>query len=290
MRNASNEEALKAIKSESSTILPNQIDDDIKSRIRSLYKLKVKNNYCEYTPHCRFKTILCPSETAINYPKLHANKISINEMHFIAMQYPTTLQTQYFWNLCLENNSVIFDLTNISDTNNNWLIDYFPKDTNLRFKESQVRFISDKLLFEEKNPKNEVPNTITLYKYEVRNTTGKKITIPRIQYTGWPDKSVPSMEEMTVIVKEVLKYPTEVNKRPIIHCVAGSGRTMTLIVACLLFKYIQDNMHASDEKILDFLECEIKSARSQRGQHAINDRQCQFLFYWGQYLRDKKSS
>lgn len=288
--NCNSLELLKTKKSDLKNIQSPQTDEDLENRIRSLYLLKVEVDYHEYNPHCRFKSIRCPSASSVNYPKIHANRVDLGDMYFIAMQYPTTIQKQFLWELCLTNNSVILDLTNDADKRDNYLIDYFPNSDELKLKNIPVKYLSEEILFKEKNPKSEVPNTITLYQYELtQKNSEKKIVIPRLQYTGWPDKSVPSMDEMTVIVKEVLKYQTNKNQRPMIHCVAGSGRTMTLIVACHLYKYIHESEHHSDSDILDFLANAIISARTQRGQHAINDRQCQFLFYWGQHLRDEKN-
>ncbi|MDP1880804.1 MAG: protein-tyrosine phosphatase family protein [Parachlamydiaceae bacterium] len=231
-----------------------------------------------------FIDVLCPKNTSIDYPNLHANKISVSNLHFIAAQFPKINQISYFIDQCIKQTNLVVNLTNEDDKNKYQLEDYF-KDCHFKSINCSIAQVVTK----------EGSNLIFSENYIQRNDDLNNIVLlQRIQYTGWPDGEFPDSKELKNLIERVLDYGNSENHRITVHCVAGVGRTATFIVACALYKYIQENKShftessITSEIILKVLKGFITDVRTQRGNGSINQKQIVFLFNWGRSLANNE--
>ncbi|MDP1880195.1 MAG: protein-tyrosine phosphatase family protein [Parachlamydiaceae bacterium] len=244
-----------------------------------LDRIFVNVEYHPNAPGFRFGNVQCPKNTSINYPYLHANKVSLSNLHFIATQFPTEYQINHFISQCINQKNLIVNLTNINDKNKHQLEDYcedFHDSINYSFEHTESKEMFNMIL--------------SGYIIKSKNDFNDKTFLRRLQYKGWPDRETPNSKELKNLVECVLGYENSENQRITVHCVAGSGRAATFIVACALYKYIQENKEGSitPETLLEVLKGLIIEVRTQRGKDSMNQEQIVFLFNWGRSLANNK--
>jgi len=102
-----------------------------------------------------------------------------------------------------------------------------------------------------------ITESIKLYTVEINDKLNhKKHLINIYRYNNWPDKNIP--ENYNLIYRFVHMLFTVLqnssNKKILVHCSAGIGRTGTVITCLEMLKYINDNIKnlQTFEKIKDF--------------------------------------
>lgn len=89
-------------------------------------------------------------------------------------------------------------------------------------------------------------------------TTGKKVETRQLHYVGWPDHGVPtkdSLEEFKLLLDDFIKFIVfEKERKAIVHCSAGIGRTGTTIalMTMIVNVYAQLNNGIQDPAISIF--------------------------------------
>lgn len=203
-------------------------------------------------PH-RFADIKCIKKTAlfVDEHPLHANKVALGGLEFVASQSPVTTGLNYFWKAIFDGSYTIFDLTNDGDL----------------FKKDQCGGLSYYYPTEMNQPYEVGGFKITLIssdgpwkKYEILDTeTLQTKEIWRLHFKDWPDQGVVSVEQLDYLVNELEKCGSLW-----IHCRAGVGRTGTAIAAYLLKQKIKNGEITKDnlKKSLVNLILEIRKQRA----------------------------
>lgn len=118
-----------------------------------------------------------------------------------------------------------------------------------------------KIIYIDNKDKNKDETSITesikLYIVEINDKLNNRKHIINIyRYNNWPDKNIPENYNLVFrfvhMLFTVLQNST--NKKILIHCGAGVGRTGTVIVCLELLKYINDNIKnlQTFDKVKDF--------------------------------------
>ena len=140
------------------------------------------------------------------------------------------------------------------------LAEQYEDKTRIRECDYELKLI-DKITYIDNKDKNKDETSITesikIYTVEINDKLNyKKHIINVYRYDNWPDKNIPDNYNLIYryvhMIFTILQNST--NKKVLIHCSAGVGRTGTLIICIELLKYINDNILnlKTFEKIKDF--------------------------------------
>lgn len=140
------------------------------------------------------------------------------------------------------------------------LVEQYEDKTQIRECDYELKLLN-KITYIDNQDKNKDETSITesikIYTVEINDKIANKKQIINIyRYDNWPDKNIPDNYNLIYryvhMVYTILQNST--NKKVLIHCSAGVGRTGTLIICLELLKYINDNLLnlKTFDKIKDF--------------------------------------
>jgi protein tyrosine phosphatase len=242
-------------------------------------------------PGARFNNIHCPIPTHVeiaeNYsftkPYLHANFVDLEDHNFIAAQYPLEdLSIRYgFWNSCWKYVSLIVDLTNQEDMLKSKMTPYYPieKGTALDFTKTtdkltvthtsqsiEGNFDYYQYLMSKKEIKFESLNSSDGDVNIIESGVLEEQKISRLHYRAWQDHcGLTQLKELNLLIEYIKKAKeTHPDKRVLVHCRAGVGRTGTIII-CAVIKQMILNGQITPANFKSKLQELILKGREQRG-------------------------
>lgn len=216
----------------------------LKNKTRALEDIKILN---DDEVDSRFLDMGCPRATAVvvDSKYLHANYVNDGKTPrtFVASQLP--YEKRLFWKFILENDFDIIDLHTLDSG-------YAPSEQTgqLQFDSIIVQFVKkiDECTFE----------------YEVRDSVSQmKRQVRRHHFTGWRDTysvTVTKLQELVSLLE------TTFTRNTLVHCLAGIGRTGTLIAAYFTKQQIRSGIirHENLEMALVDLIVELRKQRGSR--------------------------
>jgi protein tyrosine phosphatase len=155
----------------------------------------------------------------INANWVKKDKFNI-DIDYIVTQGPLKETTDHFWEMVLENKvPVILMLTKLKESNREKCFKYWPSsDEKLKFKSLTVELISENKV--EKNP---------IVHRQFKITSENEHIVDFVHFEGWPDYSVPKMDEFSILQIYVKNLMKDKSGPLTVHCSAGIGRTGKLI-------------------------------------------------------------
>jgi protein tyrosine phosphatase len=260
--------------------------DESSNNLRKEFEaLKIDSGLIPILPYsagcCRFPNIACPERTVIWQKEelyLHANYVDYEEQGFCATQYPFSNDFP-FWSHCFENGQFIIDLTNEQDSIKNQVLPaYTPSGDDF--------LVCEKLTIKEikKEPylldSKQLLDQTDCYTYLITNTeTNETQQIKRIHYRGWLNGQGASPIHLKELISNLAANVSLENKNiryPIIHCLAGVGRTGTLIVLLRMYEIFKEKFNVLNKQELEVeikkeLAEAIKSIRFQRHYECVQN-------------------
>lgn len=232
--------------------------------LRDTHVMPYSRKSCRFGIRCLSKTIVSVDkilEDAFGY--LHANKVSFGEkekMNFIATLYP--LNRVVFWSAVHANGNAIIDLTNEKDWSFHEVSSYSPE----RVEETRyVEHMKIKCLAASQMAPH-------FFKYKLLITdlnTQISKEIDRFHYTGWKDEAGTNEAELFQFMQYVEPYLGQEDRLPIVHCMAGMGRTGTYIVAVAIKKLIAQGVITNLVNLEENMQRLIVEGREQRGEEFV---------------------
>ena len=144
----------------------------------------------------------------------------------IATQCPLESTSQDFWEMILENKTtIIITLCNLIENGKVKCHQYWP-DKLKQFDNFSIILIKESLVM-----KNLVERI-----FSVTNGNQNHI-VTQLHFQGWPDHSVPLIDEM-MIHYDYMFPKVKTGNNVVIHCSAGIGRTGTFISSFLIWDSI----------------------------------------------------
>lgn len=232
----------------------------------------------------RFTDVPCPLSTSIirNNHSLHANIVtsSGNPQHpiktglnLVASQAPLKKNENLFWEWIFNCNYYIFDLTSPKDE----LRGYTPYYPTQKGEKYRVGPFTIELIEEEGIKKT--------YKV-LYNLTNQSKIIERVHCDNWEDFSTASLN----ILDDLVQRMTGQNNSFWVHCLAGIGRSGTLIASALLHERIRDG-NVSKEDLFDIIPDIVRKIRYERGSGCVQTtEQFRMIYDYGIFLINNKSS
>lgn len=232
--------------------------------------LKIEYLNSEEVPG-RFSQLGCPKATAIciNNHYLHANRVGegVSSKVYIASQAPIPVSFELFWRSACIHGSII-DLTKKA------IPEYYPEIIGeaVDFGVIQVTLL-----------RKEEVNLLNFYYYNVMDAVTKQTRqIERIHFMHWIDLCAIDVNDLMILVDNLRAISRE--EIPCVHCVAGVGRTGTLITATILKEKI-DNHEIKAEDLAERLLDLIIKLREQRGKYFVETKeQFELLLRYGSEL------
>ncbi|WP_419534252.1 tyrosine-protein phosphatase [Endozoicomonas sp.] len=224
-----------------------------------------------------------PKKTAlkIDGSYIPANKITLHNANYIAIQAPQTGYGGDIWKSAIDSSSsIICDLTGDNDKagfRKGGPIDkYYPTNEN-----REINFNNGvKVIFKGQAQGNGYTKT----RYEVTDPSGKTRMLRRYNYTEWPDHGVPSEKSGKDSLLQYIKALNTHQKSPdytgntMVHCTAGVGRTGTLIVLNEMYQDIQSGKYKNQTEVDKAVFEAIQQGRKDRGPAFVqSDSQIEFI-------------
>lgn len=225
-----------------------------KERLRSMVYLTHNEVEHRYLSADFQRGIRCPKKTAIQLEErfLHANEVGrgISQNILVASQTPKEKERLLFWKAIFEGNYTIIDLTTHEDQKADG-VKYYPVNVN------------DKMEFDN--------FVITLEKvdgffYHYRVTDGKTTKqVTRYNFFNWIDHKALTVPLLNKLVEDLEKFFGKQAKLWV-HCLAGVGRTGTLLTAIILKEKVAEiTPETADEYLIKL----ILSLRDDRGENFV---------------------
>lgn len=232
--------------------------------------------------YSRYQNVKCPRDTAVmvNGSYIHANYVrdGLSNREFVATQLPCLLDhgRRLFWTFVYDNTCQIFDLHSQNDVSPCDI--YYPEIV------GEIKIISPdmcvKLLHFTESATDHTAE------YELSDGSGTSKKIMRYHYSAWPDGTAISTRTLDGLVS---KLETSFPSNTLIHCMAGVGRTGTLITAYFLKEKIRERKIVR-ENVEDQLVDLIVRLRRQRGERFIHTfAQFRLLLEYARRLLDTTS-
>ncbi len=212
----------------------------------------------------RFSNIAIPQASAVAIilngyhiaGLIHANHIGhpSSSAHLIASQYPSPQKRvhYYFWRMALQQNTHLFvDLTSPQEQHHLGNT-YYPQrigDSRFIYELQITRLINS-------------PNG--LHQYQVFNrSTGDTTIVSRAHYVHWSNSG-------SIPVDDLRQLATMINDQPqaIVHCLAGVGRSGTLLAAAILMTAYEQGELRTDN-CQQILTTTLLQLRRQRGPQTV---------------------
>ncbi|MBS0636333.1 MAG: hypothetical protein JSS12_02385, partial [Verrucomicrobia bacterium] len=214
--------------------------------------------------HAEFSDMPCIRETAIQVGNrfLHANRVTLNEIPFIACSAPQNRDRELFWHAVFENADSIVDVSGLGEVEG-----YFPE-------EEGKKMVFGKMIItcQSAGP----PHVYSI------NDGQKEKTVTRMHFSKWPDHGVITVSQLESLVHG---YKTYCNHgTALFHCRAGVGRTGTMMVAVAI-RDLYDKGLLTPENAVKTVEALVLDARRQRGPATVQvDDQLRLLCNYAKKL------
>ena len=200
------------------------------------------------------------------------------ENSFIATQGPKPNTIIDFWSMCFEYNI-------------NKIIMLCKENEDGKVKCSKYWEINDdnfKIINIDTNVENKgfIKRIINIK--NLKDGTDKKIT--QIQYTEWPDKTIPELSNIVNSFEFLFKFIDDSDmKNPVlIHCSAGIGRTGVFIACYILYKEIMGIIMSSQDLIIFSIFNLVRKLKELRMFLVENLTQYEFIYkFIGELLKEK---
>ncbi|WP_257293752.1 tyrosine-protein phosphatase [Endozoicomonas sp. YOMI1] len=246
-----------------------------------------------------------PKETALkidgNY--IPANQIELTNTKYVAIQAPKLECGGDIWRAALDSKcSVICDLTGENDKlglGKGGAIDsYYPtgaKDNKDNKDKKEINFDNGiKVKFHSKLQKDGYTKTIYLV---TDPRSGETRQLRRYHYTGWPDHGVPNGKNgKDSLLKFIEALRTHQKKEKVysgntmVHCMAGVGRTGTLIVLNEMYQDILSGKYKNKKELDQAVFKAIQQGREDRGPAFVqSESQIKFIMDTVHTWQDQRS-
>lgn len=272
-------------------VIPSMPDFDFNALFIELGRPTGTIDYMPYhkdIANCRFGDILCPRETRWNETdqlsdgteiKLHANKVDLEGLSFIATQYPMPYHIPLFWRMGAKS-CLILDLTNEKDMKKG-LEPYYPSRGEEIFQGKLSITCKEQEIF------TDLDATLSSYLVEeddeddsAEETSVEGKQCCRLHFQGWDDFGGITESQMDRILEMMETSQTDPSVPLIVHCRAGVGRTGTILVARALLKLIKEHK-VNESNLLDEISRLISEGRMQRGKGFVQTPiQLRAIFKW----------
>ncbi len=184
----------------------------------------------------------------------------VSSRKFIASQLPDYDAQPNFWKIVFEECDVIIDLTTEGEKRSRGIY-YAPQDRvakDIKYDKITVNLIDNQQIEPGKN----------IFKYELKKDDSDLVKeVKRLHYGLWPDGKFISVSELSSFV-DLLNNELK-DKKVLIHCKAGVGRTGTLITAAILKEKI-DAKEINAENFETEIPKIILALRRQRRKDFVN--------------------
>ena len=232
------------------------------------------NENCRYNltlPYKDNKVTLNSSPNFINASWIHMP----HPYYFIATQGPLPHTIEDFWIMCYENKiPVIVMLCNLIEDNKEKCADYWN--------------IKDLKKFEITIIKEEKEEEIYIRTFQIFNKELKdSMTITQIHFTSWEDHNSLSEQYFNTLIKIINKLDDlKKEKKAVIHCSAGVGRTGTFICFYNLYHEImkQINVEKNSKEIIFCIFNLVRKIKEMRMYSVENVIQYSLLYQFSNYL------
>jgi protein tyrosine phosphatase len=222
----------------------------------------------EYQSCFRFPNIPCLKATAIFSAEnefFHANQIAFEGTEVIATQYPVPSQCKLFWEIFLDKGALVIDLTNEGDTKKKRGFDYKPLG-HMKWEDFEVSRLAFKTLCFS-NSQDDI-SLFDIYSFGIKREGGTTIVKDVINYRGWNDHEKTDLEDLIRLINLMRQYDQE-EKPVIVHCMAGVGRSGTLIALRFAVEQILQNKIEKKKDLMEKLNTIILACRRQRGENVV---------------------
>jgi len=165
---------------------------------------------------------------------INASHITTPKQKYIVTQAPRKKTTKNFWKLVLDRNCKLI-LTLCMPLENHhercapyWKKPFYPK----KMMDWKISFLDETIVLEGPSP-----HRIVERRFLVRNTkTRDERTIVQLHYENWPNYGVPDLSLFQTYLDLVDENSAHSSSPILVHCVAGIGRSGTLVAAHSLRK------------------------------------------------------
>lgn len=240
--------------------------------------------------NCRFADILCPVATQVKIAGqndeiyLHANHVSLEQLTFIAAQYPKVSQIPLFWRAASAA-SLVIDLTNDGDMKKG-LQAYHPSlNEEISVAGLQIKCVSKQFF-------QNIPFPVYTYSVKGLAEDGVEVEphqVARLHYEGWGDHQGITPDDLDQLLAVIEHYQKQSGLPVLIHCRAGVGRTGTLIVARAVKHLIDQGVINSPASLKEHLYRLVLEGRWQRGPSFVQTPpQMELIWTWGSRTLLKK--
>ncbi|KAG0782238.1 hypothetical protein G6F22_009198 [Rhizopus arrhizus] len=209
---------------------------------------------------------------------------------YIATQSPLPVTFADFWKMVWDENSyVIVMLTSKQELNNIKCHPYWPSSADVP---QNYGSITVTLLFEHVQPVVSMNDkqegldkehiVIRTFHLKHRSSLLPDRTITHLQYTGWPDLSVPNhpmgLLQLIHLADEAFKIHHEEIGPVTVHCSAGCGRTGTFCVVDTVIQRLWHDRDVYTSSTIDKVQETIGQFREQRMSVVQTHRQYVFCY------------
>ncbi|MBO9482219.1 tyrosine-protein phosphatase [Salinisphaera sp. G21_0] len=235
-----------------------------------------------------------PKKTALKIDGNHipANNIELTNAKYVAIQAPQTkakISGGDIWRAALDSEcSVICDLTREKDRletrKGGPIASYYPTGekiqdddkVNGKIKDKDGGKIDKEIVFDNgikvRCHSKQQKAGYSKIKYEVTDPlTGETRIMRRYHYTGWPDHGVPNetngQDSLLKFIEALRTHQVgkEYSGKTMVHCMAGVGRTGTLIVLNEIYRDILSGKYQNKKELDQAVFKTIQQGRKDRG-------------------------
>ena len=277
--------------------LEKYIDNDKEHKNNLCEENKKKNRYKDIRPYkynrIKLDNIKDPNDNYINASPIHI----IEHNFFITTQGPKKETINDFWTMIIEQNcNVILMLCREYEEKKVKCADYWNVKEIRIYEKGQEKVKKVEIINENKQAiKDCIIREIKITNMETKE---EENNILQINYEGWPDKGVPSIENGEVfntfekIIEEIDKKRKEIDKKRkdwpiVVHCSAGVGRTGTFISMYYLEKEIKDQINQNKDKIEFNIFNLVRKIKEMRMHLVQVYEQYKFIYEFVKYLLNK---
>lgn len=228
------------------------------------------NRYPDILPYK--DTMITPSNTEYMNSSLINGYGQDSIGMFIATQAPIETTINSFWQLVWDQNVPLIIMgCNLVEDNVEKCIQYFPEEEKIKTSDFEVFFIKSLRKF---------PNLQERVFLVTHPSSESQRTVTHIQFTAWPDLSVPNLSEdfssISYLLGKIERKWKKYNGKILVHCSAGVGRTGVVIAIYNMISEIKSNGTLSVFRTVRLL-------REQRWGMVATEEQYDFIYKFMEY-------